>query len=66
LYVVVFVGWTTALLVRVGPTVGETIVYSPPLVLQLSVAGIPGGTVDGFAVKLKITGDGPCGTFVGV
>src|SRR6266852_2768762 len=33
---------------------------------QLSVTGVPADTVDRFAVKLLIVGDGPAGTFAGV
>ena len=60
------VGFTTTEFPRIAPTCGETIEYDAPFAVQLKVTGCPDITVCGFAVKLVICGEGPCGTFCGV
>jgi hypothetical protein len=63
---VVAVGETITEFPRIAPTWGETTKYDAPVTFQLSVTGCPDETVEGFAVKLVMVGDGPVGTLLGV
>ena len=59
-------GVTTTDVPLTAPTCGDTTKYDAPVTFQLSVTGWPLETVEGFAVKLVMTGTGPVGTFAGV